>query len=377
MANSFTSVKNIARQTLVALQEALVFPQLVYNDFKEDYKPGAGATIQIRKPAGYTAQAFTQGSTVSVQDIKEESVDLTLDKIADVSVEYGAIEGACSVDDINRLFAVPAARAIAEKINQDGLALYKDIPYYTGTAGTTPDGLDDFANAAKILNENKAPTMDRFGVWDPSANAAFQQLAALVNAEKAGTTEALRAGAIGRVFGIDNYMSQGVKTHTNATVTPGGTAASGVKVKADVSDGDTIVGISNATGSATLTGAYSAGTILSIGSSGIKALVISANTASNEMTIKLDHAVTVSANDAITPVGNHVANLVFHRNAFAFATRPLSAPAGVESYTVSYNGISVRVCRGYDMTYKKEMLSADVLYGYKTLEPKLACVVLG
>ena len=70
-------------------------------------------------------------------------------------------------------------------------------------------------------------------------------------------------------------------------------------------------------------------------------------------------------------------NLVFHENAFAFVTRPLIAPAGVESYVTSYNGISLRVVRGYNMQYKKEMLSMDVLYGYKTMYPELACRVLG
>ena len=76
-------------------------------------------------------------------------------------------------------------------------------------------------------------------------------------------------------------------------------------------------------------------------------------------------------------VASHTANLCFHPMAFAFVTRPLTAPGGVESYTTTYNGISLRVVRGYDMKYKKEMLSMDVLYGFKTLYPELAVRVLG
>jgi hypothetical protein len=83
-------------------------------------------------------------------------------------------------------------------------------------------------------------------------------------------------------------------------------------------------------------------------------------------------------NAAITVVTGAVANnLVFHQNAFAFVTRPLATPAGVESYTTSYNGISLRVTRGYNMQYKKETISMDVLYGYKTMYPELAVRVLG
>lgn len=68
---------------------------------------------------------------------------------------------------------------------------------------------------------------------------------------------------------------------------------------------------------------------------------------------------------------------MFHENAFAFVTRPLAVPAGVEAYVTSYNGVTMRVVRGYNMQYKKEMLSMDVLYGYKTMYPELAVRYLG
>ena len=43
----------------------------------------------------------------------------------------------------------------------------------------------------------------------------------------------------------------------------------------------------------------------------------------------------------------------------------------------SYNGISLRVVRGYDIRYKKEILSMDVLYAFKTVYPELAVRYLG
>jgi len=376
MSNEFLSIKNIARQALPRLIENLVFPNLIHKDYSEAYEVGKGATVQVRKPVILTASEFNEGSGTSAQDVKETSVEVTLDKLATVDVEFGAIARATSVDDLNRLFIEPAAAALATKINDDGLALYKDIPYYCGTAGTTPDGLDDFANAAKILDKNKAPTTMRRGVWDPEAMAAFRQISALVNAEKSGTTAALRAGSIGNVFGIDNYMTQGIKTHSGGSLTAGGTGASGVKVEADVSANQTISLISNASASGTLSGTVKAGDLVKIGND-YYVCVLDATASSNKVSVKLNKAVTVSANTAVTVIGSGTQNLVFHENAFAFVTRPLAAPAGVESYTTSYNGISLRVVRGYNMQYKKEMLSMDVLYGYKTMYPELAVRVLG
>ena len=118
------------------------------------------------------------------------------------------------------------------------------------------------------------------------------------------------------------------------------------------------------------------GDILKIGN---KIYVVTANAtaSSGTISVKVYPNITASQNEAVTLIGSHKANLVFHPSAFAFVTRPLSQPAGVESYVTSYNGISLRVVRGYDMKYKKEMLSMDVLYSFATLYPELACRYLG
>ena len=97
----------------------------------------------------------------------------------------------------------------------------------------------------------------------------------------------------------------------------------------------------------------------------------------SSLDVLLDRIFTGSEGDTVTIIPSHDANLVFHPHAFAFVTRPLSAPAGVESYVTTYNGISLRVVRGYDIRYKKEMLSMDVLYGFKAVYPELAVRYLG
>ena len=78
-------------------------------------------------------------------------------------------------------------------------------------------------------------------------------------------------------------------------------------------------------------------------------------------------------------MGSHTANLAFHPMAFAYVTRPLIDPdgQGVASYVTSFNGISLRVTKGYDQQYKRSIYSMDVLYGFKTVYPELAVRVLG
>ena len=92
MPNTFINIKEIARRSLERLQENLVFPELIYRDYSGDFVNGKGETIQIRKPVVLNASDFA--TTVTAQDIEERSIDVKLDTISDVTVEYTAVQAA-------------------------------------------------------------------------------------------------------------------------------------------------------------------------------------------------------------------------------------------------------------------------------------------
>ena len=319
MANKFLTIKEVARQALPRLIENLVFPNLIYKDFSDTFQK-KGDEIQIRKPAKLEAKEFDASSGVSAQDIDDgQTVTVKLDKIATVDVEISALEGALNIDDLNRQFIEPAAVALAQKINSDGLELYKDIPYVCGTAGTTPGDLTDLAAVRKVLNANRVPTSGRCAVWDTEADAAFTTIPSIVNAEKSGSTQALREGSIGRLFGLDNYMSQAVKRHE------AGSLSAAVKPKSETSAGATSITLS----AASVTGSLKKGDILTIAG---KTYVVTADAAaaSNEITVNIYPALqdTVTTNTTVAVAESHTANLAFVPMAFAFVTRPLVVPSG-------------------------------------------------
>lgn len=370
MANEMMTIKEIAREALPRLMENLVFPGLIYRDFSQEFARNLGDKIQVRKPIVLEARDFNEEEGVTPQDLKEESVEVTLDRIATVDVDITALQGALSATDIQRQFIEPAAAALAQKINSDGLALYADIPGYVGEAGKTPGTLEDLAAVRCALNQGCVPVSPRYALWDTEADTKFTTIDALVNAEKSGSSEGLRDGCIGRVFGLNNYMSQAVRNHQT-----GITASEGLKVKTKTNAGDTTLSITGTN----LAGHFVKGDLLTIGGKNYVVTKDSAEANTNSIDgVEVYPALDVlTANTDITFVGNHTANLAFHPMAFAFVTRPLTQPAGVESYVTNYNGLSLRVVRGYNMTYKKEMLSMDVLYAFKTMHPELALRVLG
>ncbi len=370
MSNTIVTLKEIARAALPHLQSNLVFPKLVHSDFSADTNRKLGDTIRIRRPVNYVAKEFDAEAGVETQDVYEESVEVKLDRIATVDIEISAVDGAMSFDSVDRLFIMPAAIALAEKINEDGLKLYKQVSSCLGTPRTTPCTLEDLANVRRVMNEAKIPQHPRYAVWDTAADTAFATIPSLVNAEKSGSTDALRDGSIGRVFGIENFMSQAVVKHEGAL-----TANTGMKVGTMVQAGATSLTVSGTT----LTGRLVAGDILIIKEKNYTVTedtaAASNNTISNVKVYPALEAVAPGAD--IIYLGAHTANLAFHPSAFAFVSRPLATPAGVDSYVTNFDGISLRVVRGYDMKYKKELLSMDILYAYKAIYPELAVRCLG
>ena len=377
MANSVLTLQNIAREMLPLLKENLVAPMTMNMDYSEDFI-GKGAEILVEKPAVFVADEF--GGNINLQDVNEKSVLVKMDTIADVSFACSAKELALSMTQFKTKYLKSAASAIAQKINQDGLALYKSIPYFTGAAGTTPDALEDFANAEKILNDNLAPMGERSAIWSTAAKAKFQVLDAIVGADKSGTTAALRLGSIGDVAGFQNYMSQAVKTHTAG----GYTALADVTITTGAAAATSIVLTSTAAAS---TATLLEGDLLTLDGNQYVVTADTAAAASGVVTVAIYPALEKAFGDmtAVTvafadvSAGAHVANLVYNKDAFIFVTRPLDLPGDKEAYVVSdaESGLSLRVVMGYDMTTKKSTMSIDILYDYVTAYEELAAVVLG
>ena len=376
MSKTILTLQEIARQALPQLIDNLVFPNLCHRDFSEDFHD-LGDTVKVRRPSVFTAEEFDSENGVNYQDLSDDMVDVQLDHIATVDARASAIESATGLDDLNRVFIEPAAAALAEKINADGLKLYRDIAAHVGTPGATPSTLANLAEVRRALNINKVPAYGRAAVWDPEADTLLAQLPALIASEKEGVSEALREGAIGRVYGMDNYMSQAVCIHTVGSLIAAGAA---LALSAAANAGDASVSITGG-------GSYglNAGDILII--DGVNyAVARNCTFSGGDCDVPVVGGVVKkhSSGASVKYVGGkdatqYTCNLAFHPMAFAYVTRPLINPdgQGVASYVTSYNGISLRVTKGYDQKFKRSIYSMDVLYGFKTVYPQLAVRALG
>jgi hypothetical protein len=101
------------------------------------------------------------------------------------------------------------------------------------------------------------------------------------------------------------------------------------------------------------------------------------NVTSSTNTVAATSVVTVFAASATsTPQ-----NLAFHRDAFCFATKELDLPMGPNTYayrvTSKQLNMSLRCIWFYDGFSDNQNMRFDILGGWATLRPELACRIAG
>jgi hypothetical protein len=84
---------------------------------------------------------------------------------------------------------------------------------------------------------------------------------------------------------------------------------------------------------------------------------------------------------ALTKVGGastvYKPSVAFHRDAFTFGTADLEMPRGVHfAARENYDGLSLRIVQDYDISNDVFPCRIDILYGYKTIRPEMACRIL-
>lgn len=214
MANTILTPTVIARRALATLYDTIVLAQLVYRDYDQDFSGKQGDTITVRKPATFEAKVFNRANGIQLQDITEGSFPVTLDTLLDVSFPVTSEERTLELDQLQERVIAPAAEAIAQDVDKrlaDGLV---DAANGSGGGGTvvssgSASSVFTGKNGARaLLGRKNIPFGDRFAVLSPEAAGVALDDPRFVEADKSGTTTALREGSVGRVYGFNTYESQ-------------------------------------------------------------------------------------------------------------------------------------------------------------------------
>ncbi|MCG8492274.1 MAG: hypothetical protein MI743_11710 [Sneathiellales bacterium] len=376
MSNDVSAVMpKILARGLMSLREQAIMPRLVNGNFSA-LAAEKGDTIDVPIPADLEAENVTPGSvqpapsSVTVEKIQ---IELNNWKKANFHLTDKEMMEVAGRDDFLPMQASSAIRALANAVNRSIHAEYKGIYGTVGTPGTTPFETDskDATNARKLLLKQRAPKENRFGVLNFDAEANALDLAAFADADKAGSNLTKLEGEIGRKYGINWYSDDHVYRHETA-------AAGTPRVVIGGTSGTTLVADGFSTKPAV-------GDVFTIGSSSQQYVVKNATDLSGtESTLIIYPALEagIADDDDLTFLASHEVNLVFNRDAFAFANRPLaqsSAENGlgnqIMSMTDPETGLSLRL--EISRQYKQIVWEFDILWGVKLVRPELAVRLAG
>jgi hypothetical protein len=237
--------------------------------------------------------------------------------------EQRAVSGSGMLGNVQAQQFAQAFRAACNEIEADLAALYISASRAYGTAGTPPFGtagdLSDFAQPAKILDDNGAPRIGRRMVLGTAATANLRgKQSVLFKVNESGTDALLREGIIGRVEGFGVGDSAQVKTHTKGTGAGYTSNAAGYAIGATA--------ITLITG----TGTVLAGDVVSFAGDSNKYVVAVGVAAPGVITLQepgLRQAIPASAT-AMTIENSSVRNMFFYQNAVQLATRAPALPEG-------------------------------------------------
>lgn len=410
MSNTALTADIIAAEAIRILDNNCVMGNLVYRGYEEEFDKKVngytvGETISVRRPTDFTVR---DGATAAIQDVVEGKFSLAVDKQKGVDFKFSSSDLTLQIDKLSERVIKPAMVQLANQIDRDVSALYKDVWNWVGTAGQTVSSFADFALAPTRLDLGAVPQDDRSAVLSPTDQwAMLGSQTALYMQDVA--KDAYRRGKLGMIGNIDTYSSQNVQTHTRGTADNTTPLVKGTQSTTWAASKDTGTMTLDTDGwdSATtikqgdvftIDGVYAVNPVTKATLPHLQQFVVKSDvtahattTSSTTLTISppiitsgaFQTVSAVAANDAtITIIGTastgYSQNMVFHKNAFSLVMVPMVAPPGAGDVArKSYNGYSVRVIPYYDGTNDVSNWRLDVLYGVKTVDARLATRLSG
>lgn len=411
----------------------------VATDFNEQFAD-QGDTVRAAYPVEMTADRVPEGGATPFNNLTSGSHEVKLNQLISQAFSIPDREQQRSFVEIVDFYIAPAIRSMntmACNIIQG--EKYRSHANSVGQVGV-PLAYTDILEAGKLQSLNDVPSYGRNLFFGPSAGADIRNMAKFVDNVSATDPSVVRSGAIGSINGYvanetNSFLavshttrrsttcdvaaaigdtSIGVADMTGAITAGSWALVDGQPYRIASSTGGTIptafvvdspfrkaVSTSAAVHVYTpsvvnhpTAGTYAAGWEDKIGfDGGVTPVVgqgVTFGTTGNPYSVikvvgsdvwlnrPLDVDVANDANMFLMPGGNY--GMALWKNSIQLVNRPLRVPSagrGVDAFTASGQGWSLRVMSAYDIDYKTTKWSFDFLMGIATIDPNANALILG
>ncbi|XDZ66196.1 hypothetical protein AB8880_02045 [Alphaproteobacteria bacterium LSUCC0684] len=383
MTNTLDSIApKILARGMISFREKAFMPRLMNMTYSAEAAQ-KGDVVDIMLPGTITVEDVTPGTIPAAAPDKEvQTWSLKLDRWKKVA--FSLTDKELMQIDADQHF-IPhcmqeAISALAEEVNK---SFFEDTYLCHQIVGSpnrnlfseeNTDRLTDSYKSApvikgrQILNRNKAPKSGRYVVLSYEDEARALRLSEIADAQRTSDAGVPMEGEIGRKYGMHWYSTDQVITHEPVHKTY-------CKLTKDATKGATELNFTKLKG-----GGLKSGDIIVDGNNFILCSIEEIletpddNTAKVKLAMPLDK--DISKDDHLFAGGTHNNGVLFHRDAFAFANRPLAAASQdyslgnrIISVTDPESGLSLRL--EISRQYKQTVWEFDILWGIAMVQRDL------
>ena len=388
MPNTILTATAVTREALRVLHQKLNFVGTITRDYDDRFaQQGAkiGDTLKIRLPNQYAVRSGATLGTGTALDTTESSVDLKVQTQKGVDFNFTSADLTMALDDFSERILEPAMSVLAANIEADAMTMYRDIYNQSDNQGVAAT-FAKVLQGRKILVDNLAPLNGRTCNLNTQDNVDLvDALKGLFN-DQGVISKQNREGFMGRTAGFDFMENTLWPSHprgpSNAAFIVNGAGQTGAALTVSTGAGIPAVG-----DIITVAGVFRVHPETKQSTGVLQQFVIGAGATATSFPISPAIVTTgptqnVSASPAASAVvsfagtlsTNHGISMAYQKGAFAFATADMIMPRGVDFASREvFDGVSMRIVRQYDINTDKFPCRLDVLYGFKTIRPQLAC----
>jgi hypothetical protein len=150
------------------------------------------------------------------QDVQEGKFSLIVDKRKGVDFKFTSQQLTLNIGELSERVIKPAMVQLANQIDRDVHALYKDVWNWVGTPGLSIDAFAGLREGPGTARPRRRAAGRPLGGSLPDRRVRHARLADCALHAGRGK-DAYRAASLGRIAKIDTYSSQNVQTHTLGT----------------------------------------------------------------------------------------------------------------------------------------------------------------
>lgn len=394
MPGTFLTPNMITRESLRILHQKLNFVGSINREYDDSFaKDGAkiGDALRIRLPNQYTVRT---GQNLSAQDTNESQVSLTVGTQQGVDTNFTSSELTLSLDDFSKRILEPAMAVLAASIEANALTMYQDVSQSIWNGGNAVT-FGRVLQGRKLLQDSLTPLGERTALLNTQDNVDLVDALKGLFQDQTNVAKQYREGYMGRTAGFDFTENTLIPRHTRGAANASYTTNTQVGTLPLVATPVTAITVASGSGAMSKGDVFTIANVFSVhpetkastgvlqqfvvttanaggaGSVSISPSIVLAGGAQNVVIPSTSAtAALVFAGTASTAVGT---SMVYHKDAFTFATADLVMPKGVDfAARQVMDGISMRIVRQYDINTDRFPCRIDVLYGFRTMRSQLA-----